>query len=493
MAVRVRFAPSPTGYLHIGGLRTALFCYLFARRMGGTFVLRIEDTDRARFVADAEDDITAGLAWAGLDPDEGPHLGPGYRQSERTALYRSIAQRLLRSGHAYAAFDTPEALQAMRDRGETYSGATRRAMCNAFTLPQAEVEQRLAAGTPHVVRLHVPEDGEVTFTDIVKGPVTFAADSLDDQILLKSDGQPTYHLANVVDDHAMGITHVIRGEEWLSSAPKHMLLYQALGWEPPRMAHLPLILSPGGGKLSKRSATRLGIPVNVRDYQSYEPEAVINFLALLGWHPSTEQEVFTLDELKATFSLERVAPSPARFDLDKLRWFNQKHLIQLGTARVAARVRSELESALGPIDPAYLHRVLVVVGERLMRRQDLFTRFAYFFQDPESYDPRGVKKRWKADAKDLVLAYADALEALAWPEADAQSPATDLKGAEGALEHALRNLAAMRGIGAGRIIHPVRLATSGTTAGPSLFAMLAVLGRERCVRRLRRAAAVLGP
>ena len=481
MAVRVRFAPSPTGYLHIGGLRTALFCYLFARARHGTFVLRIEDTDRSRFVPDAEEDILACLRWAGITIDEGPQSGAGYRQSERTALYHHHARQLLQRGHAYYAFDTPEALKAMRDRGTAYGIATRHKMSNAFSLGQDEVRRRIARKEPHVVRMCIPEHGRVAFTDRIKGPVTFSADSLDDQVLLKSDGHPTYHLANVVDDHLMGITHVIRGEEWLSSTPKHLLLYDAFGWSPPQMVHLPLILSPHGGKLSKRSATGLGIPINVRDYrrQGYEPEALLNFLALLGWHPGDGQEVFTKAELIAAFALSRVMPSPARFDLDKLRWFNQQHLRRQGSATVCARIWPSVEQAFGRVEQEYLLRVLKVVGDRLVVRGDLLTRFAYFFQDPESYDPRGIRKRWKSDAATLVRAYAELLQSLSSFEA-------------ASLECALRGLAKDRDVGAGRIIHPVRLATSGTTAGPSLFDMLVVLGRERCVRRLRRAARILG-
>ena len=481
MAVRVRFAPSPTGYLHIGGLRTALFCYLFARSRGGIFVLRIEDTDRARFVADAEDDINACLSWAGLQVDEGPHLREGYRQSERTGLYQQYARQLLDTGQAYYAFDTPGALQSMRDQGAAYSAATRHQMTNAFTLSEAEVQRRIQAGDDYVVRLCVPEQGRILFTDRVKGALDFAADSLTDQVLLKSDGHPTYHLANVVDDHLMGITHVIRGEEWLPSTPKHILLYDYLGWDPPVMAHLPLILSPTGGKLSKRSATRLGIPVNVREYirEGYEPEALVNFLALLGWHPSSDEEVFTPAELIDAFSLRRVTPSPAQFDLEKLRWFNQQHLRRLGAEAVRARTEPAVREAFDSIDEAYVLQVLSVVGDRMVMRTDLISVFGYFFTDPEAYDPRGVKKRWKADAADRVTAYAERLESLSHFNAET-------------LETELRDLAASSGVGAGRIIHPVRLAVSGVTAGPSLFEMLAVLGRERCVRRLRRAATVLG-
>ena len=310
--VRVRFAPSPTGLLHIGGLRTALYNYLLARQTGGTFVLRIEDTDRSRYVPEAEQDILDGLAWAGLDVDEGPTQGGDgtasgpygpYRQSERRDLYAEAAQRLIDGGHAYVAFDTPEEIESMKERhrsdqnpNPTYDASTRGEMANALTLSEDEVAYRIERGDEHVVRLKVPPAETVAFEDQVRGEVAFDTATVDDQVLVKSDGMPTYHLANVVDDHHMGITDVIRGEEWLSSVPKHLLMYRALGWEAPRLAHLPLILSPTGGKLSKRSAGRLNIPVSVKEYRDggFEPEAVINFLALLGWNPGDDRELFTL-------------------------------------------------------------------------------------------------------------------------------------------------------------------------------------------------------
>ncbi|MCH7639346.1 MAG: glutamate--tRNA ligase, partial [Bacteroidetes bacterium] len=313
--MRVRFAPSPTGLLHIGGLRTALYNFLLARKHGGTFILRIEDTDRSRYVAEAEQDIIDSLRWAGMDFDEGPGKGgphAPYYQSERSDLYKTAAGKLLADGHAYIAFDTPEDIEAMRERLKTkenptpkYDLTTRGSMTNSLTLSEEEVKQRMDAGEPHVVRLLVPEGETVRFHDLVRGDVEFDTTQVDDQILVKSDGMPTYHLANVVDDNAMEITHVIRGEEWLSSVPKHILLYQYLGWEPPQMAHLPLIMSPTGGKLSKRSADRLGIPVSVKQYREagYEPEALVNFLAFLGWNPGTEQEVFSMDELIEAYAV----------------------------------------------------------------------------------------------------------------------------------------------------------------------------------------------
>ena len=349
--VRVRFAPSPTGLLHIGGLRTALYNYLFARKHGGTFVLRIEDTDRERFVEEAEPDIRSSLAWAGLEADEGPDRGgpsAPYYQSQRGDIYHQYAQQLVDAGHAYHAFDTPEALDEMRARLQSdenpsprYDAASRMSMQNALTLPMEEVHQRIERGEPHVVRLKVDPERTVRFEDAVRGWVSFEGTEMDDQVLVKSDGMPTYHLANVVDDHLMKITHVIRGEEWLPSTPKHVLLYEYLGWEVPEMAHLPLILSPNGGKLSKRNADELGIPVSVRDYreEGYEPAALLNFLAFLGWNPGTEQEVFTLDELVEAFTLDRVGSSGVQFNLEKLRWYNGQFLRRAPVEDLVDRIR----------------------------------------------------------------------------------------------------------------------------------------------------------
>jgi len=489
--VRVRFAPSPTGLLHIGGLRTALYNYLFARKQGGRFLLRIEDTDQERYVEAAEPDILASLAWAGLTYDEGPVVGgphTPYYQSRRRDQYTIYVQQLLEAGHAYYAFDTPEEIQAMRERlqqaghpAPTYDAITRQQMQNACTLSADEVRQRLASGMPYVVRLKVEADAVVCFTDLIRGEVSFGTSGLDDQVLLKSDGLPTYHLANVVDDHLMQITHVIRGEEWLPSTPKHMLLYRYLGWAPPQMAHLPLIMSPSGGKLSKRNADKMGIPVSVRQYRDagYEPEALINFLAFLGWNPGTEEEVFTLEGLVEAFSIDRVGAAGVQFNLDKLRWYNQQHLRLLPDDELLQRVRPHLLAAGMAVEDAYLRRVVGVLRERLTLVEELPAEYAYFFEDPADYDEDGVKKRWKDDAAALLTAYADRLARVA-------------VFSEETAEAELRALAEAHGAGAGRIIHPTRLAVSGTTTGPSLFAMLDVLGRETCVRRLRRAVDVLG-
>ncbi len=489
--VRVRFAPSPTGLLHIGGLRTALYNYLFARRLGGAFLLRIEDTDQERFVAEAEPDILGALAWAGLAYDEGPGAGGAYgpyRQSERRALYGEAAEALLAGGHAYVAFDTPEEIEAMRARFQTddnplpkYDAQTRAGMRNALTMPPEEVAARLRDGAPHVVRLKTPPRETVRFEDMIRGWVTFETTGLDDQVLIKSDGLPTYHLANIVDDHHMRVTHVIRGEEWLPSTPKHLLLYAALGWEPPRMAHLPLILSPSGGKLSKRNADQLGIPVSVRQYREagYDPGALLNFLAFLGWNPGAEQELFSLDELVEAFRIERVGSSGVQFNLDKLNWYNQQYVKRMPAEALAAAARPAVEARGFAPAPDYLARVADLMRERITFPKEL-AEAAYFFEDPTAYEEAARAKRWKADAPALAAAYADAIERL--EPFDAAH-----------LEAALRALAEAQGVGAGKIIHPVRLAVSGVSFGPGLFELLETLGRDCCVRRLRAAAAGLAP
>ena len=451
---------------------------------GGTFALRIEDTDQGRFVGGAEADILDSLAWAGFAPDEGPDAGGDYgpyRQSERKALYAAHARTLLDAGKAYVAFDTPEALEALRERtGRGYDAASRGQMDNALALPADEVQRRVAAGDPYVVRLNVQPGRNVHFDDLVRGGVTISTDEVDDQILVKSDGMPTYHLANVVDDHEMAITHVIRGEEWLPSTPKHLLLYEAFGWTPPQMAHLPLLLSPGGGKLSKRKAETAGVPVSVQQYRDagYEPEALVNFIALLGWSPGDDRELLTLHELEDAFDLGGVQKAGAKLDLDKLAWFNAHYLRAKSDADLAAAARPAVAAAgFDPSDET-LETVARLLRERVTFAHEIAEQGRYFFEDPASYEADGVKKRWKDDSADLVTAYAEKVEAL--DTFDAKS-----------LEAALRALAEERGAGAGRIIHPVRLAASGTTQGPSLFDLLVGLGRETVVRRLKAAPAAI--
>ncbi len=485
--VRVRFAPSPTGMLHVGGLRTALYNYLFARKHEGDFLLRIEDTDRDRYVAEAETDIVDSLEWVGFDYDEGPGAGgphAPYRQSERVEMYQKYAAQLVEEDHAYYAFDTEEELEELRSdsKSRQYDASTRMEMTNSLTLSEEEVQQRIAAGEPYVVRLLVPRNDTVRFPDIIRDWVSFETAQIDDQVLLKSDGMPTYHLANVVDDHHMEISHVIRGEEWLSSTPKHVLLYRYLGWEMPEMAHLPLILSPAGGKLSKRSAEDEELLVYVREYREagYEPEALVNFLAFLGWNPGDEREIFSLEELTDAFSLDRVGSSGVQFDAKKLRWYNEQYLREKDLAELLTEARPYLQEQGYEADDEYLLSVIDLMQDRISLVADLASDAAFFFEDPEAYDPDGVSKRWNEDSGQLVAEYADALAAL-----DGSMTAEQA-------EDILRELADVHDVGAGRVIHPARLAVSGRHYGPSLFHMMEVLGKDTCVRRMRTAAEVLG-
>ena len=490
-SVRVRFAPSPTGYLHIGGLRTALYNYLFARKHDGTFILRLEDTDRSRYVADAEDDIVEALTWTNLSYDEGPEVGgehAPYRQSERQSLYQEYAQKLVDAGAAYYAFDTEEELEAMRTRHQNsgeptpaYDASTRMSMRNSLTMSDEKVERLINEGAEYVIRLKVPRQQTVSFEDEIRGTVSFDTSEIDDQVLLKSDGMPTYHLANIVDDHLMEISHVIRGEEWLSSTPKHVLMYDALGWTPPTYAHLPLILSPQGGKLSKRDANELGIPVYVTDYkeEGYEPEGLINFLALLGWNPGTEEELFALDDMAEAFSLDGVGASGVQFDIDKLRWVNEHYVRDLSVEELAEKAQPFVEAEGYEVSDERLRTICSLVQERIQVVPEVVTDNRYFFEDPEEYDPEGVEQRWTDESADLLSAYADELE-------DLDSFDTDT------LETVLRDLADEKDVGAGAIIHPSRLAVSGRTYGPGVFGLLAAVGQDACIRRMRRAVETLG-
>ncbi|AXI99638.1 glutamyl-tRNA synthetase [Cyclonatronum proteinivorum] len=487
--VRVRFAPSPTGLLHIGGLRTALYNYLFARRNGGTFVLRIEDTDQKRYVADAEKDILSSLKWAGLAVDEGPEVpgacGP-YRQSERSDLYRRYATELVASGKAYYAFDTPEEIEAVREaEGETfrYDAIIRNKMKNSLTLPEEEVQERLRSEEPYVIRLKVPVGETIAFDDLVRGHVRFDTSEVDDQVLMKSDGLPTYHLANVVDDHEMAISHVIRGEEWLPSAPKHVLLYRALGWTPPVMAHLPLIMSPAGGKLSKRKAEEQGIMVNVCDYAEafYEPEALINFLALLGWNPGDERELFTLDELCEVFDLARVGKSGAVFNKDKLHWFNAQYLRAKAPESLvpAARYILEKEGLGSGCDDAFIAGVIRLMAERIETISALPQAASFFFGAPDTYEEKPVKKAWKENTADLVNTYIRTIDGLS------EFGAVELKAA-------LVSVVEDAGVGMGKLMLPVRIAVTGLGGGPDLFQTMQLLGKEEVISRLRTATEKLG-
>lgn len=485
-SVRVRFAPSPTGFLHIGGLRTALYNYLFARHFdNGTFVLRIEDTDQSRYVEGAEKDIIRSLEWCGMKIDESPEhpgeFGP-YRQSERKELYHTYAEKLIESGQAYYAFDTPEELDQMRERlqksgnpSPKYDAITRQSMKNSLTLSQDEVDRRLAAGEEYVIRLKVPRRETVRFEDIIRGHVSFETKGLDDQVLLKSDGMPTYHLANVVDDHEMEISHVIRGEEWLSSTPKHILLYDAFGWEPPKMAHLPLIMSPNGGKLSKRKAEEEGIPVNTKEYvkQNYEPEALVNFLAYLGWSPGDDSEIHSLDELCELFTLERVSKGGAVFNHKKLLWYNEHYLREQSDDLLADRLRAIAKTkSIDLPEDEFLKEAISLLKERVSKIEEILEMGDFFFKDPESYDEKALKK-WKSDSSDLVKQYRESIIDLDESEFEAAT-----------LKSHLEEVIEKNDVGFGKLMMPLRIAVTGQGFGPDLFSSMELLGKETVIRRL---------
>lgn len=502
--VRVRFAPSPTGPLHIGGVRTALFNYLFAKKHGGKFILRIEDTDSNRFVPGAEEYINQSLKWLGLTVDEGVveggPFGP-YKQSERKAIYKKYADQLINSGWAYYAFDAAADLDKLRADYEAekktfaYDVTTRMSLCNSLALSADEVEKRLASGEPWVIRFKMPENVEVKASDLVRGEVTFNTSLLDDKVLYKSaDELPTYHLANIVDDHLMEISHVIRGEEWLPSLPLHVMMYRAFGWEDtmPQFAHLSLILKPSGkGKLSKRDGDKDGFPVFPLEYHSpegevasgyremgYFPDAVINLLALLGWNPGTEQEIFTLDELAQLFSLERVNKSGARFDPDKARWFNHQYLIQKSDAELAAQYQVILKQKGVDVELPQLQVIVGLVKERVNFVSELWEQTFFFFQAPISYDEKVAQKRWK----DTVPAFMGELaEMLAgYSDWNAES-----------IKHATSELITEKGQNFGNIANALRLALVGGSFGPDLFTILELLGKDETVKRIKAAVVAL--
>jgi glutamyl-tRNA synthetase len=490
--VRVRFAPSPTGLLHIGGLRTALYNYLFAKGNDGTFVLRIEDTDQVRYVEGAEEDIHRSLKWAGMEVDEGPEnsgdVGP-YRQSERKDMYEQYAEQLVEQGNAYYAFDTTEELDQMRERlkksgnpSPKYDAITRMSMKNSLTLPEEEVERKLEEGEEYVIRLKVPRRETIRFEDEVRGFVSFESKGLDDQVLLKSDGMPTYHLANVVDDHLMEISHVIRGEEWLSSTPKHILMYEYFGWEPPKMAHLPLIMSPSGGKLSKRKAETEGIPINTKDYidQDFEPEALVNFLAYLGWSPGDDSEIHSLDELCDMFSLDRVSKGGAVFDYKKLIWYNEHYLREKSADELWPRVQDiAKEHDLDP-DEEYMKQIIPLMKDRVSKIEDFVTMGRFFFEDPEEYEDKAAKK-WKDNSAELLEAYVEKIEELDEDEFEAKT-----------LKDKIKEVIEEYDVGFGPVMMPLRVAVSGMGYGPDLTPTIELLGKETTIRRINTAIEKLG-
>jgi glutamyl-tRNA synthetase len=510
--VRVRFAPSPTGPLHIGGVRTALYNYLLARKLGGTMILRIEDTDQNRFVPGAEDYIRQSLEWVGIELDESPWKGgphAPYRQSERKPMYREYADQLIRDGYAYYAFDTPEELDAMRERltaakvpNPQYNSITRTQMRNSLTLPENETQALLDAGAPYVIRLKVPRKEEVRFQDLIRGWVVVHSSAIDDKVLMKSDGMPTYHLANIVDDHLMEISHVIRGEEWLPSAPLHVLLYRYLGWEKtmPHFAHLPLLLKPDGtGKLSKRDGDRLGFPVFALEWRGtdaetgeptvsrgyredgYLPEALVNFLAFLGWNPGTAQEIFSMQELIEAFTIERVSKSPAKFDAAKAKWFNEHYLRAKSDAELAPYLLAALTEHGIACTPEKAAQVVGVMKERVSFPQDFWQEAQYFFEVPTAYDEQVVAKKWNPQVSAALAAYADTLPADSEPSANAE-----------VLKSIFNDTMAAQGLKSGQVLQALRVAVTGAAAGPDLFETLAILGTGEVGQRLRAATERLG-
>jgi glutamyl-tRNA synthetase len=505
MKVRVRFAPSPTGGLHLGGVRTVLYNYLFARAHGGDFVLRIEDTDQSRFVPGAEQYIMVCLKWCGLIPDESPEKGGPYvpyRQSERKQSYKGYAEQLINAGHAYIAFDTPEDIERMRKEHRIdehsqaqYDHRTRGLMQNSLTLSPEKVAELIAAGTPYVVRIKMPENTTVTLTDMIRGEVSFDSALVDDKVLLKADGMPTYHLAVVVDDYLMKITHAFRGEEWLPSAPVHVLLWEYLGWKAdmPQWAHLPLILKPdGNGKLSKRDGDRLGFPVfamNWTDPKTNEitkgfremgflPQAFVNMLAMLGWNSGTEQEIFSLDELVQKFSIERVHKGGAKFDFEKAKWFNHQYIQHTADAELAELAKPFIDAELGPPDgyrdnrEELLIKVIPLIKDRCTLLPDFWAQGHFFFATPEMKEEAVIRDKWNDQKQQFFTSWTNILGNLpAWNQQDMEATFN-----EEVTKHGLKK---------GDVMLPFRIMLVGGKYGPGVFAIAEVIGREETIKRIK--------
>ena len=492
MSVRERFAPSPTGPLHMGGVRTALYNYLFAKKNNGTFIIRIEDTDQTRFVPGAQEYILDALKWCSIVPTEGPEIGGEYGpyvQSERKQLYAPYAEQLIEHGHAYYAFDTAEELDRMREHAKQmgmpnwqYNHVSRTNMRNSLTLPANEVQELLQKGEPHVIRMKMPRNEDIRFEDVIRGWVVVNTNNLDDKVLFKSDGMPTYHLANVVDDYLMDISHVIRGEEWLPSAPLHVMLYRAFGWNTPVFAHLPLLLRPdGNGKLSKRDGDRLGFPVFPTNWttsegelysgyreKGYFPDAFINMLAFLGWNPGTNQEIFSIDELIEAFSLERVSKSGAKFDPDKTKWFQQQYLRKKSDKELALLLKPLIQS---PMEEERLEAICSMMKERATFIEDIVKEGRYLFERPSSYDDKVIQKKWKDDSASTMLALRNNLNEM--ETFDASS-----------IEKTFHQFLETSSLGLGAVLPLLRLLVTGEGAGPSMFEIAAFLGKDECVTRM---------
>jgi glutamyl-tRNA synthetase len=497
--VRVRFAPSPTGPLHIGGVRTALYNYLFAKKNGGTFILRIEDTDQSRFVEGAEEYIMEALEWCGIMVDEGIREGGKYgpyRQSDKKAEYRQFADMLINKGDAYYAFDTPQELDALRTAAEKngqtfmYNADVRNSLSNSTSLKEDEWKEKLENGESFVIRYKMPVNEDIHFEDIVRGNIVVNTSALDDKILFKSDGMPTYHLAHAVDDHVMEISHVIRGEEWLPSLPLHILLYRSFGWDAPLFAHLPLLLKPDGkGKLSKRDGDRMGFPVfplfwpygeTAKGYreEGYYPDAFINMIALLGWNPGTEQEIFSMDDLIASFTLERVGKSGSRFDPEKAKWFNHQYLQKKTNNQLAIEFREFLRARGYQFDIVMLESLVGLVKERVSFVKDIWEQTDYFFKAPESYDQEVVKKRWNKDSAVLMTELMYLLE-----------KTTDFSAA--GIEETINIWIGEKGYDTGVVMNSFRLVIVGASRGPHMFNIISWIGKEETIRRIERGISVL--
>ncbi len=501
-AVRVRFAPSPTGPLHIGGVRTALYNYLLARQTGGKMLLRIEDTDQSRFVPGAEAYIIEALNWIGIEIDEGQGVGgphAPYRQSERTDIYQKYAQQLLDQGHAYYAFDTPESLDLMRTSLEAqglafqYNAITRLKLSNAITLSPAEVQAKIEAGEPYVIRFKVPPKEEIRINDLIRGWVVVHSSQLDDKVLMKSDGLPTYHLANVIDDHLMEISHVIRGEEWLPSAPLHVLLYRAFGWENtmPRFAHLPLLLKPeGNGKLSKRDGDLGGYPVFPLEWtapetgkvsrgfreEGYLQEAMINFLVMLGWNAGTEQEMFSMEQLIEVFSLEKIGKAGAKFDIKKAQWFNQQYLKLQDDDFLASQLLDKFPENIG-LEKA--KAIVHLLKERVTFPQEIITESAFLFTPPSQYDEAIIASKWNDDVAKVIQKFSKQLI-----DIETFEPET--------IKHCLHEVTEQLGVKMGKVMQPLRVALTGLGAGPDLMLSMQIMGKTSTTERLELALKKIG-
>lgn len=490
--VRVRFAPSPTGPLHMGGVRTALYNYLFAKKNNGTFIIRVEDTDQTRFVPGAQEYIMESLKWCGIMPTEGPGIGGDfgpYIQSERKEMYKPFAEELIASGNAYYAFDTPEELNAVREQAKSmgmpnwqYNGVTRSSLKNSLTLPADDVEKRLKDEEPYVIRMKMPRNKDVRFEDLIRGWVVVNTNNLDDKVLFKSDGMPTYHLANIVDDHTMNISHVIRGEEWLPSAPLHVLLYEAFGWEAPQFAHLPLLLKPdGNGKLSKRDGDRLGFPVFPLEWKTaegeiysgyrekgYFPEAFVNMLAFLGWNPGTTQELFSLEELTEAFSLERVAKAGAKFDVEKTKWFQQNYLRNTPDSELAEKLKPLVGEK---VNNEKLFTMAKLMKERATFMQDMVDEGGYLISQPENYDEKTLKKKWKDNTSEIMAEWKTKLNTI-----------SDFNSSN--IETEFKTFLEAKELGIGAVLPNFRLLLTGNGTGPSMFEISEFLGKEECLSRM---------